>query len=307
MEKEDQEMVEKIEELRRKLKAIILAHNYQREEIQDIADILGDSLGLSQEAARADAEVIVFCGVHFMAESASILSPEKTVILPRADAGCPLADMITPEALRRKKDNNPDASVVCYVNSSAETKAESDICCTSANAVRVVNSVQEETVIFIPDKNLGHFVSQRTNKKVILWEGYCPIHHWVTPEEVIKARQAHPRAAVVVHPECQPEVIKLADHVCSTSGMISYAKKVDTDELIIGTEIGMLHRLRKEVPEKRFYIVSPRLICPNMKKTSLISVLTAMENLSPAIKVEQPIRSRAKLALDHMLAIPRDR
>ena len=307
MEREDQELVEKIGELRRQLKAIILAHNYQREEIQDIADILGDSLGLSQEAARADAEVIVFCGVHFMAESASILSPEKTVILPRADAGCPLADMITAEALRRKKAENPDATVVCYVNSSAETKAESDICCTSANAVRVVNSVKEEAVIFIPDKNLGHFVAQNTTKKVILWEGYCPIHHWVTAEEVMKAREAHPRAAVVVHPECQPEVIKLANHVCSTSGMISYAKKVDTDELIIGTEIGMLYRLRKEVPEKRFYIASPRLICPNMKKTSLISVLTAMENLSPVIKVEEPIRSRAKLALDRMLAIPRDR
>jgi len=307
MEKVDQELVEKIGELRRKLKAIILAHNYQREEIQDIADILGDSLGLSQEAARADAEVIVFCGVHFMAESASILSPEKKVILPRPDAGCPLADMINPEALRQKKTEHSDATVVCYVNSSAETKAESDICCTSANAVRVVNSVREETVIFVPDKNLGHFTAQHTNKKVILWEGYCPIHHWVTPEEVIKAREARPKAAVVVHPECQPEVIKLADHVCSTSGMIGYAKKVDTDELIIGTEIGMLYRLRKEVPEKRFYIASPRLICPNMKKTSLLSVLTAMENLSPVIKVEEPIRIRAKLALDRMLAIPRDR
>jgi len=307
MERQDQELVEKIGELRRKLKAVILAHNYQREEIQDIADILGDSLGLSQEAARADAEVIVFCGVHFMAESASILSPEKKIILPRADAGCPLADMITHEALRQKKAEHPDAAVVCYVNSSAETKAESDICCTSANAVRVVNSVKEDTVLFVPDKNLGHFAAQHTTKKVILWEGYCPIHHWVTPEEVIKAREARPRAAVVVHPECQPEVIKLADHICSTSGMISYAKKVDTDELIIGTEIGMLHRLRKEVPEKRFYIASPRLICPNMKKTSLISVLTAMENLSPLIKVEEPIRRRAKLALDRMLAIPRDR
>ncbi len=307
MEKTDQELIEKIEELRYELKAIILAHNYQREEIQDIADILGDSLGLSQDAARADAGVIIFCGVHFMAESAAILSPEKTVILPCPDAGCPLADMVTPEALRQKKAEHPEATVVCYVNSSAETKAESDICCTSANAVRVVNSVQEDTVLFIPDKNLGHFASQHTNKKVILWEGYCPIHHWVTPEEVIKARQAHPRAAVVVHPECQPEVIKLADHVCSTSGMISYAKKVNTDELIIGTEIGMLHRLRKEVPEKRFYIASPRLICPNMKKTSLTSVLTALENLSLVIKVTEPIRQRAKLALDRMLAIPRDR
>ena len=307
MEKTDQELVEKIEELRHKLKVIILAHNYQREEIQDIADILGDSLGLSQEAARADAEVIIFCGVHFMAESAAILSPEKTVILPSPDAGCPLADMITAEALRQKKAEHPEATVVCYVNSSAETKAESDICCTSANAVRVVNSVQEDTVLFIPDKNLGHFTAQHTTKKVILWEGYCPIHHWVTAEEVMKARQARPRAAVVVHPECQPEVIKLADHVCSTSGMISYAKKVDTDELIIGTEIGMLHRLRKEVPEKRFYIASPRLICPNMKKTSLLSVLTALENLSPVIKVDEPIRQRAKLALDRMLAIPRDR
>lgn len=298
---------ERIEHLKKERRAIILAHNYQRPEVQVIADILGDSLDLSQQAASTEAEVVIFCGVHFMAESASMLAPEKMIILPDLNAGCPLADMVTPETLRARKKELPDAKVVCYINSSAAVKAESDICCTSANAVKVVNYLEAERILFIPDKNLAHFVSRFTEKEIIPWEGYCITHHRVTAEEILKAKENHPRAAVIVHPECQPEVVDLADEVFSTSGMVKFARQSDCKEIIVGTEMGLVERLKRENPEKRFYLASPKFICPTMKLTTLEKVLQALETLQPEVRVEEPIRSLAKATLDKMLAIPRDR
>jgi len=303
----EESIKEKIEQLKKKHQAIILAHNYQRPEVQEIADILGDSLDLSRQAASAEAKVVIFCGVHFMAESASMLAPEKKIILPDLNAGCPLADMVTPAALRERKKELPEAKVVCYINSSAAVKAESDICCTSANAVRVVNYLNAQKIIFIPDKNLAHFVSRFTNKEIIPWEGYCITHHRVTPEEVLKAKENHPKAAVIVHPECQPEVVDLADEVLSTSGMVKFSRESDHQEIIVGTEMGLVERIKRENPDKKFYLASPKFICPNMKLTTLEKVLQALETLQPEIKVEEPIRSRAKATLDKMLAIPRDR
>jgi len=298
---------EKIEQLKKERRAIILAHNYQRGEVQEIADFLGDSLDLSQEAAGTEAELVIFCGVHFMAESASLLSPQKKIILPDLNAGCPLADMVTPEALKQRKRELPNAKVVCYINSSAAVKAESDICCTSANAVQVVNSLKEQRILFIPDKNLAHFVSRFTEKEIIPWEGYCITHHIVTAQEVLKARDNHPEAALIVHPECQPEVVDLADAVLSTSGMVKFAQESDYNEIIVGTEMGLVERLKRENPEKKFYLASSKFICPNMKLTTLEKVLQALESLQPEIRVEEPIRSLAKASLDKMLAIPRDR
>ena len=306
MNRED-ELRERITELKKKHKAVILAHNYQIPEVQDIADFRGDSLDLSHKAAEADAQVIIFCGVYFMAEVAAILSPEKKVILPERAAGCPLADMAEPSALLEMKKNHPKATVVTYINSSAAVKAESDICCTSANALRVVEYLPNEEIIFVPDKNLGHFVSRFTKKKMILWDGYCPTHQRLTPEEVLEAKRKHPKAKVIVHPECRPEVIDLADEVASTSGMIAFAKRTEAEEIIVGTEIGMIHRLSREAPEKRFYIASPTLVCPNMKLTTLDSILRALETLSPVITVPDEIAVRAKRALLRMLEVPRER
>jgi quinolinate synthase len=286
---------------------VMLAHNYQRDEIQEIADFTGDSLGLSQEAARSDAAVIVFCGVHFMAESAAILSPGKRVLLPRMDAGCPMADMITAEDLRAYREEHPEAVVVTYVNSSAEVKALSDICCTSGNAVNVVRSVPAGREIFmVPDRNLAHYVEKISGRKLSWWDGYCPTHERLTVEAVRKAKAAHPGALLVVHPECLPEVVAMADAVLSTSGMYSYCRRSEAGEFLIGTEMGILYRLRKENPGKRFHLASRALICPNMKLTTLEDVRDSLETLSPEVTVPEPVRERALSALEAMLRVPRD-
>jgi len=296
-------LAERILRLKRERNAIILAHNYQPGEVQDIADFVGDSLELSQNAARTTAEVIVFCGVQFMAETAFILCPDKTVLLPDIQAGCPMADMITAEQLRQRRKELPRAAVVCYVNSSAEVKAESDVCCTSANAVRVVESLESDEILFVPDQYLGHYVSTRTDKKIVLWPGYCPTHARIQPEDVIRLKQEYPQAKVVVHPECRPEVIALADEALSTGGMIRYARREDVSEMIVGTEIGIIHRLRKENPDKKFIPLSEQAICPNMKLITLEKVLWSLEEMSPQIKVPEAIRLRAKAAVDRMLAV----
>jgi quinolinate synthase len=295
-----------IKKLLKERKAVLLAHNYMRDEVQEIADITGDSLALSIEAAKTDAEVIVFCGVHFMAESASILAPEKTVLLPRLDAGCPMADMVSAEALRELKASLPGVPVVTYVNSSAAVKAESDICCTSANAVKVVQSLGDAEIIFAPDRNLGRYVSGFTNKRFHLWEGYCPTHERLRPEVVQQLKLQYPDAPFVCHPECNPAVVSLADHVCSTTGMYDFCKTSSAKRFIIGTEAGILWRLKRENPDKEFILASPALVCPNMKLTSLEDVLESLQTMHPVVKVPEEIRIPAKRALDRMLAIPRD-
>jgi quinolinate synthase len=295
------ELVEKISAVKKKRNAIILVHNYQRGEVQDIADFVGDSLELSQNAAKTGADVIVFCGVHFMAETASILCPDKVVLLPDMNAGCPMADMITAEQLREEKKEHPQAVVVCYINSSAEVKAESDICCTSANAVKIVESLDAEEILFIPDQYLGHYVSSRTGKKMILWPGFCPTHARMKPDRIKELKRQYPQAKVVVHPECLPEVIALADEVASTSGMCRYAQRDEVKEMVVGTEIGLIHRLKKENPGKTFIPISEQAICPNMKLITLEKVLRSLEEMSPEVKVAQEIRLRAIAAVDRML------
>jgi len=294
-------LVEKILKLKEERKAIILAHNYQLGEVQDIADFLGDSLGLSQNAAKTDAEVIVFCGVHFMAETAAILCPDKTVLLPDIHAGCPMADMITAESLRKKKREHPNAVVVAYVNTTAEVKAETDICCTSANAVDIVQKLETDEIIFIPDQYLGHYVSNRTGKEMILWPGYCPTHARIQAEDIARLKREHPQAEVMVHPECRPEVIEIADAVKSTSGMCRYAGETEAKEIIVGTEVGIIHRLRKENPHKLFIPVSEQAICPRMKLITLENILWALQDMAPQVKVPEEIRIRAKAAVDRMI------
>jgi quinolinate synthase len=303
MENRDAEIVEKISALKKRRNAVILAHNYQLGEVQDIADFVGDSLDLSQRAAETDADVIVFCGVQFMAETASILCPEKVVLLPDVNAGCLMADMITAERLRAKKKEHPQAVVVCYVNSPAEVKAESDVCCTSANAVKVVESLDAREILFVPDQYLGHYVSARTGKKMMLWPGFCPTHVRIKPERIKELKREYPQAKVVVHPECKPEVIALADEVLSTGGMCRYAQRDEVREMIVGTELGIIHRLRKENPGKRFIPVSEQAICPDMKLITLEKVLWSLEEMSPEVKVPEGIRLRAKVAVDKMLKI----
>ena len=300
------ELIQEIRQLAAERDALILAHNYQRDEIQALADVCGDSLGLSQEAARTDKQVIVFCGVHFMAESAAILAPEKTVLLPRPDAGCPMADMITADGVRLMRAQHPGAPVVTYVNSSAAVKAESDICCTSANAVRVVNSLPDAEVILTPDRNLGMYIARHTSKRCHLWDGYCPTHERLTVADVRQAQTDYPDALFMAHPECPPEVLDLADHICSTSGMYSYAHQSPAKRFIVGTEAGILYRLRLENPDKEFILPTTRLICPNMKLTSLEDLYQSLVTMSPIITVEADIASRARIALDRMLAVPRD-
>jgi quinolinate synthase len=301
-----EELKQEIRALLKKRNGVLLAHNYMRDEVQEIADITGDSLALSMEAAKTGAEVIVFCGVHFMAESASILAPGKTVLLPRLDAGCPMADMVTAEGLLRMKEEHPGVPVVTYVNSSAAVKAASDICCTSANALKVVNSLAEAEVIFVPDRNLGSYVARFTAKTLHFWEGYCPTHERLKAEDVIRLKAEYPDALFVCHPECNPAVVALADHVCSTSGMYDWCRKNPAKRFVIGTEAGILYRLRKENPDKEFILASPALICPNMKLTSLEDILAALQTMEPVVKVAEEIRVAAKRALDRMLAIPRD-
>ncbi len=293
--------LEKIKQLKKKRNAIILAHNYQRADVQDAADFVGDSFGLSQKAVASGADVIVFCGVDFMAESAAVLNPEKTVLMPELLAQCPMAAMITPEALKLEKQKHPDAAVVCYVNTSAAVKAESDICCTSANAVKVVNSLDEQEIIFVPDRNLALYVAANTKKKIIPWNGYCPTHHLILPGDILLEKEEHPDAQVLVHPECRPDVVELADKVLSTAGMLKYAAQSDAREFIIGTELGLLHRLRKENPQKKFYPATVYAVCPNMKMNTLGSIIHALEKNEHIIKVPENIRKKAKLALDRML------
>jgi len=318
---------EKILALKEKKKAIILAHNYQREEVQDIADYAGDSLELSRIAASVECDVIVFCGVNFMAESASILSPDKTVLLPEIKACCPMADMITVGGeralknyfpgyeytggyrypadftLRDIKKLHPGVPVVTYVNTTADVKAESDICCTSANGVKIVESLGTEKVICVPDRNLSAWIAKNTDKEVIAWDGFCHVHDRVTADNVIASRKEHPDAVVLAHPECRMEVLENADHVTSTSGMLRFAASSDAREFIIGTETGLLYKLRKDNPEKTFYPLRTDMVCPNMKKTTLRSVLHCLETETYRIKVPEEVRVPAKQALDRMLAV----
>jgi len=299
-----EKLIERIKTLKKKRGAVILAHVYQRNEIQDIADFTGDSLALSKIAVNTEAKVILFCGVQFMAETAAILNPDKTVLLPDKNAGCALADMATLEKLQAKKREYPDAAVVSYVNSSAVIKAESNICCTSANAASVVSSLNEEKILFLPDKNLGRFVASKIDKEIILWDGFCYVHHCnIQPEDIKRAKKKYPNAEVIVHPECQPEVISLANYVGSTSQMAKYVSKNSCKEFIVGTEKGMLHELNIHNPDKRFYPASNDAICKDMKMVSLEKIVLALENMQYEIKIPRDIALKAKEALDKMLEI----
>lgn len=289
---------------KRELNALILAHFYQLPEIQDMADFVGDSLQLARQAAETDAEVIVFCGVSFMAESAKILSPDKMVLLPEIKAGCAMANMISGQDLRNLKDKHPGAVVVCYVNSTAEVKAESDICCTSANAVNVVKSIPaDKTVIFAPDRNLGAYIQTQTGREMILWEGCCPVHDQLGGEEVREQMKLHPGAPVVVHPECPPDVIQLADAVRSTAGILNYVKNSPEKEFIIGTEEGFLYTLQQNCPDKVFHLARQEFRCEDMKLTSLEKLATSLERLEHQIEVPEDIRQKAYLTLERMLEI----
>ena len=310
MNKGNMDMIEKIKHLKAERNAVILAHNYQRAEVQDIADYVGDSLGLSMQAAKLDADVIVFCGVDFMAESAAILSPEKTVLMPDAAAQCPMAAMVTAESLRKAKqeykdDVGKDIAVVCYVNSSADVKAECDICCTSSNAVAVVESLPQHDVLFVPDRNLANYVASKTDKNIIAWEGFCPTHHQILKGDILLAKMEHPDAVVLAHPECRSEVIEVSDHAFSTDGMLRYVRDSDEKNFIIGTESGIIHRLEKENPDKIFYAANEYAICPNMKMTTLEGVLHSLETMEHVVTVPEDVREKAKVALDRMLAVGR--
>ena len=298
------DLIKEINRLKKEKNAVIVAHNYQIDEVQDIADLVGDSFALSKFCANSNADVIVFCGVHFMAESAKIISPKKTVILPEKHAGCPMADMVTAEALKKKKVEHPGAAVVCYINSSAEVKAESDICCTSSNAVNVVNSLKQKDIIFVPDENLGSYIAEKLlNKNIILWNGYCITHHKIKKDDVLLAKEKHPEAILLVHPECRKEIVDLADFVGSTKQIIDYAATSDAKEFIIGTEMGIMHKLKMESPDKKFYLMSPGLICPNMKKTTLDSILHSLQTMTEKIELDEDVRIRARKSLDRMLSV----
>lgn len=297
-------IIEKINKLRKLKNAIILAHNYQSAEIQDIADFTGDSLELSRRAADNSADIIVFCGVFFMAETASILSPNKTVLLPDKTAGCPMADMITAPQLLELKQKYPDAIVVCYVNSTADVKAISDYCCTSSNAVDVVNSIDaKKQIIFVPDKNLGQFVMEKTGRDMVLWPGYCPTHVFASADDIKKIKAAHSAAIVLAHPECPKPVRDCADRLLSTGQMLKFVRASDKKEFIIATEIGIIHSLKKQNPDKSFYPASSKFICPNMKKITLEKVLFALEDNKYVIKVQDETAQKARKALERMVAV----
>lgn len=297
-------LIELILELKKQRNAVILVHNYQRPEMFRIADYIGDSLGLSVAAAKTDADVILFCGVKFMAETAKVLSPHKTVLLPNLDAGCSLADMATVEKLRQVKNQYPDAAVVSYVNTTADVKAISDICCTSANAVEVVNSLPNKRVIFLPDKNLGRYVQQHTDKEVILWDGYCFVHDKLDAETLMEFKQRYPDAKVIAHPECRDELLKLSDHICGTGGMAKFAKSDGSKNFIVVTECGMTDKLRQDVPEKNF--MSFCNVCPYMKSTTLPLVARALMTNSNEITLPEEIIRDARKAIDRMLAISKN-
>jgi quinolinate synthase len=297
-------LIRKIKNLKEDKDALIVAHNYQRDEIQDIADITGDSYALARKVKDSPRQLVVFCGVKFMAESAYILSPEKTVLLPVEEAGCPLADMATVEKIRKKKEEYPDAAVVCYVNSTARVKAESDICCTSSNAVRVVESLKEKKVIFVPDRNLGRYVKEHvTGKDIILWDGYCVVHMRLTAEQVSQTKELHPEAEFIAHPECRKEVIELADYVGSTAGMIKYVNRSPGKEFIVGTELGIIYRLKDMNPEKQFYVPTDQFICANMKLTTLGWLARSLEKEVYRIEVPEDIADKARVALERMLEV----
>ena len=296
-----EKIIQKIKDLKKQRNAVILVHNYQKQEIQEIADFTGDSLGLSREAAKTNADVIVFCGVHFMAETASILNPNKKVLLPDLSSGCPMADMITEEQLIQFKKENPQATVVTYINSTAEVKAETDVCCTSSNAINVIKSIKKDKIIFCPDRNLGSYVQKVLNKKLILWNGYCPTHMRILPEYVIKQKEKHPNALFLAHPECQPATIDLADEVLSTTGILNYVAKSDKDEFIIGTENEITFMLQRKYPNKKFYTVTDLAICPNMKKNSLEKVLYVLQEMKNEIKVKTDIANKAIIPIQRML------
>ena len=296
---------ERIQELKAQRKAVILAHNYQSPEVQDVADYVGDSLGLSQKAASTDAEVIIFCGVDFMAESAKILSPNKKVILPESDAMCPMSAMCTDLELAPVKEKYPEAAIVAYVNTSAAVKALADVCCTSANAVKVVGKMPQKRIIFVPDRNLGAYVQRfHPDKEILLWPGFCPTHHDMDVQDLKELKKKHPKAKLMVHPECTPEVIDMADSVSSTEGMIKYAKGSDAQEFIVGTEVDMTYRLGKEVPGKTFIPV-PTAVCPNMKRTTISSLIKALETLSPEITLSPELIEAARKPLERMMEIGR--
>jgi quinolinate synthase len=299
----EKELIEKIKKLKKEKNAVVLAHTYQRPEIYKVADFIGDSYGLSKKATETDAEIIVFCGVDFMAESAYILNPEKTILIPTRLANCPMAATVDVEGLRELKAKHPDAAVVSYVNTTAEVKAESDICCTSSNAVKVVNSLKEDEVIFVPDSNLANYVMRYTNKNVIPWNGWCYVHRKFSAEGLSRAKAVHLNAKVLVHPECAPEVVDLADEVCSTTGMINYVRQSPDKTFIIATEIGLIDRLRLEFPDKVFFQAPPGGTCLQMKKTNLKVVLDALEKEQFKVTVPEDIRVEAKRALDRMLNV----
>lgn len=303
-EEQDQDLKEKIAALKKARNAIILCHNYQPPEVQDCADFLGDSLELSQKAARTDAEVIVFCGVHFMAETASILCPDKIVLLPDIDAGCPMANMINAEQLREVKRCHPGALVVTYVNSTAAVKAESDYCCTSGNALKVIEKLQDSgDIIFVPDKYLGSYVCHKTGKQMILWPGYCPTHIKILPEDIVEQKRTHPHAVVMVHPECHCSVSQIADVVLSTGGMLKYPGQSPAEQFLVGTELGMVYRLQTLYPDRTFIPVTARAQCPNMKRITREKIVAALNEMSPVVSVPERIREAAYAPVKRMLEI----
>ncbi len=296
---------EKIQKLKEKRNAIILAHSYQIKEIQEIADFIGGSLALSYKAAQTQAKVILFCGVRFMAETASILCPDKIILLPDINAGCPLADMVTAKDLRELKKKNPQVKIVAYINTTAEVKAEVDVCCTSGNAVNVVKSLKNmEEIVFVPDKNLGAFVKKKTKRNITLWNGFCPVHLKISAKDIENKKRLYPDAKIIVHPECIPEVVDLAEEGLSTGGMCKYAREnTKIKQIIVGTEIGLLHKLRRENPEKDFFPASESAICPDMKLITLEKVYWALENMKYEIKISSELRFKAKKAVDEMVKI----
>lgn len=298
-----EEVSNKVRELKKERNAIILAHNYQIGEVQDVADYIGDSLGLSQKAAQVEEKLIVFCGVHFMAETAAILSPDKTILMPDINAGCPMADMITALELKEWKKNYPGSKVVCYVNTTAEVKAECDICCTSSNAVKVVNSLDVDEILFVPDKNLAAYAARHTRKKIIPWDGYCYVHNNILARDIKEKRKLHPQAEVWVHPECRPEVIDQADKVLSTGQMVEEARQNEKKVIIIGTETGIIYRLKKENPTTNFYPALDSAYCYNMKKINLLKVLKSLENMTYRVNVPLEISRRARGAIEKMVKL----
>lgn len=298
------ETQEEILKLKKEKNALILAHYYQPLEVQDIADHVCDSYEMAKRAAAAEQDLIIICGVKFMAESAKILSPDKKVLFPAPDAGCPMADMVEPEDVLELKRQHPDGTVMCYVNSSAAVKAVSDICCTSSSAVKIAKSLDAEKIIFVPDRHLGKYTAEQVpEKEFVLWRGFCPTHHKVTEKDVLAAKAARPSAKFAAHPECREEVLKHADYIGSTAGIINFARETDAEEVIIGTEMGILERLQRELPDKKLYSVSAGFVCPNMKKTGLAEVLNSLKNEVYEVLMSTEEINAAKQSLDRMISI----